>query len=60
MPARSGPSVDYASEANWHAARATEHWLVGRGLAAEAQDLIMAPMEGNRLFALRRGVVFSR
>ena len=47
MPARSGPSVDYASEANWHAARATEHWLIGRGLAAEAQDLIMAPMEGN-------------
>ena len=44
---RKGSSENYGYQANQHAARATEYWLVGRGLAAEAQDLLMAPMEGN-------------
>jgi len=37
----------YGFEANRRAARATQAWLMGRGLAAEAQDLQTAPEEGN-------------
>jgi hypothetical protein len=40
-------SEDICYQANQRAARATQSWLIGRGLAAEAQDLQMAPMEGN-------------
>jgi hypothetical protein len=38
---------DIRWQANQRAARATQNWLIGRGLAAEAHDLMMAPMEGN-------------
>lgn len=34
-------------QANEQAARASRAWLMGRGLAAEAHDLLMAPLDGN-------------
>jgi hypothetical protein len=37
----------YGFEANRRASRATQAWLMGRGLAAEAQDLQTAPIDGN-------------
>ena len=38
---------DCSWQANERAARATRAWLMGRGLAAEAHDLLMAPVDGN-------------
>ncbi len=38
---------DVGWQANERAARATRAWLMGRGLAAEAQDLVMAPVDGH-------------
>jgi len=38
---------DCSWQANERAARATRAWLMGRGLAAEAHDLLIAPVDGN-------------
>ena len=38
---------DWGWQANERAARATRAWLMGRGLAAGAHDLLVAPEDGN-------------